>query len=329
MKLFEFIFSITHCDEKKCKKISVLGLPIIYFGKKRMAQERNLNFLVGFVKSNFDITKVPTATGNLRLLQQGSAKLLSIIAEICKKNHLQYWLMYGTLIGAVRHKGFIPWDDDIDIGMMREDYNKLLKILGNLAQKKTTGNITYNLGDIIKIFYKDSPARVDIFPFEHYHKQCTTDKERDVLIKELKKAKKSIHWNWKKLETFWPDKIPTTKLTYENMLKLQNKHMLKDGRTPCVNGDIFRGAETYLDRDSLEILKHDDIFPLKTLVFEGYKFYVPNDYMKILEDCYGDIFTFPDDMLPHHELLQMCSPEQKNKIHELLNSDTQTILRKL
>ena len=329
MNLFKFIFSITHCDEKKCKKISVLGMPIFYFGKKRMAQERKLDFLVGFMKSNFDITKVPRANGNLRLVQQGSAKLLYIVSKICEENNLQYWLMYGTLIGAVRHRGFIPWDDDIDIGMMREDYNKLLKILGNLAQKKTTGNITYNLGDIIKIFYKDSPARVDIFPFEHYYKKCTSEEEQKTLISELTKAKKSIRWDWKRLETFWPDKIPTTTLTYNEMLNHQNKYMLKQGRTPCSNGDIFRGAETYFDRDSLSILSHDDIFPLKKLKFEDYELFVPNNYMKILEDCYGDIFSFPDDMLPHHELLQLCSTQQKNKIYELLDLDPHTIIKNL
>lgn len=69
------------------------------------------------------------ADSSLRQLQLKELNLLKFFQQICKENHIAYYALGGTLLGAVRHKGFIPWDDDIDVGIPRPDYDRLCKIL--------------------------------------------------------------------------------------------------------------------------------------------------------------------------------------------------------
>lgn len=69
------------------------------------------------------------ATGDLRIIQLEALEILSFFDKLCKEQGFTYYLAYGTLLGAVRHKGFIPWDDDVDVWMPRNDYMKLLAFL--------------------------------------------------------------------------------------------------------------------------------------------------------------------------------------------------------
>ena len=67
----------------------------------------------------------------LRKQQLRMLEILLYIDKVCKENNINYWLSSGTLLGAVRHGGFIPWDDDLDIEMMREDYDRFQKVFSN------------------------------------------------------------------------------------------------------------------------------------------------------------------------------------------------------
>lgn len=69
---------------------------------------------------------LPDAEGDIRLMQQANAALMSKLDAICDANNIQYWLSYGSLVGTLSRSGFIPWDDDIDICMIRSDVDSLL-----------------------------------------------------------------------------------------------------------------------------------------------------------------------------------------------------------
>lgn len=107
-------------------------------------------------------------------------EILDVIHQVCTEHGLRYSLAYGTLIGAVRHRGFIPWDDDIDLMMPREDYEKLLAVWDQTAPKgyilqntKTDPDFTQNFTKIRKdhtTFLQDEAERT-----KHYHKGIFID----------------------------------------------------------------------------------------------------------------------------------------------------------
>lgn len=81
--------------------------------------------------NNMGMKESVSAKFSLEELQHIELGILDYIDTICKQYNIRYFLAYGTLIGAIRHKGFIPWDDDIDICMLRNDYNKFIEITKN------------------------------------------------------------------------------------------------------------------------------------------------------------------------------------------------------
>lgn len=117
---------------------------------------------------NHPVSQVPPATGKLRLLQEGNTVLLALFARKCRENGLRYWLDYGTLLGAVRHRGFIPWDDDLDASMMRPEYDRLLELLPSLFPREE--GFTWKRHAFLQIGYEGTPLNIDVYPYHFIRK---------------------------------------------------------------------------------------------------------------------------------------------------------------
>lgn len=151
-------------------------------GKRNELMLRDLNEKVDkltyrqdlFMDYYVDTSKLLNATGALRDRQLKFNVLLQKIVNILEQNNLDYWLDFGTLLGAVRHKGFVPWDDDADIGIFEKDF----KTIWSLLQKEMTkmGNnyvfddygersYKFDSGQLMAIRDLDESVFVDIYTY--------------------------------------------------------------------------------------------------------------------------------------------------------------------
>ena len=154
-------------------RFTIFGIKILLPAPKSLLTKRNDIFYY-YKKNNIDITTLPAATGQLRDIQLANLAILKEFDEFCRANNLSYWIEYGTLLGAVRHKGYIPWDDDIDVSMTREDYDKFIEIFEknspNSKLKLYYGKNNSGLF-LLKLMRKDTELLfIDIFPSDYCKK---------------------------------------------------------------------------------------------------------------------------------------------------------------
>lgn len=290
--------------------ITILGFKI-KIAKKEIAKERQENVFYQYKKDKIDITKVPQAQGLLRDIQLANLALLKELAYVCEKNNFKYILDAGTLLGAVRHSRFIPWDDDIDILMFREDYEKIIS-----AFKNTTRNSDIyaeyhrdkdtNSQYFIKIKHKKCPfLGVDIFPLDSYGKHLSLKEQliaTNKICKILKHLKKEIDPNISNKET----KTILTKTMKEKILLSSTNE----------NGDFVYGVD-FAHKLKNWFLDRDIVLPLRKIQFEDSKYTTVNKPKEFLKNIYGDYMKYPKKMKILHYSYKNLASEQLETIKKL------------
>lgn len=290
--------------------ITILGFKI-KIAKREIAKERQENVFYQYKKDKIDITKVPQAQGLLRDIQLANLALLKELAYVCEKNNFKYILDAGTLLGAVRHSRFIPWDDDIDILMFREDYEKIVS-----AFKNTTRNSDIyaeyhrdkdtNSQYFIKIKHKKCPfLGVDIFPLDSYGKHLSLKEQliaTNKICKILKHLKKEINPNISNKET----KTILTKTMKEKILLSSANE----------NGDFVYGVD-FAHKLKNWFLDRDIVLPLRKIQFEDSKYTTVNKPKEFLKNIYGDYMKYPKKMKILHYSYKNLTSEQLETIKKL------------
>lgn len=231
----------------------------------------------------------------LRKHQLRMLDMLIYFDNFCRKHNLKYWLSSGTLIGAVRHQGFIPWDDDVDVEMLREDYLKMLELLKETDRfiLQTKDNDEYYAVPYGKL--RDKYSYIDEYGQDKYYKFHGIYIDIFIIEKNnrfIAHCYESIIW---KLIDWGSQHKPTY---FRKKIFIQFKNIIYGSIS--IARFLFgwlpsnQWRQTYGGGFYNNIRCYEDIFPLKTTTFENYSFPVPANCDGYLRKIYGNYMELPD-----------------------------------
>lgn len=252
-------------------------------------------------------------------------EIFEYIKDVCEQNDLTYLVIAGTALGAYRHGGFIPWDDDLDIALPRGDYEKLLKILHDIKHPlyeiqdesnekgyflpfvKVRKKNTVFREAVAPFLYERNGIFIDIFPIDTEDRIDTFDfKMRSFLIKLLNHALcvkncREYYKDRRSRGKYLVDRITSLPFCFfsnRKLLHMQKKLMTARNHKSAIYAVNY--ASTY--SINKEAMPYEVYFPVKKITFEGKETYSYGNIENYLTRIYGNYMELP--------------PEEKRHTHE-------------
>lgn len=294
---------------------------------KLTSQIENLNRSVNQIKTSINSIVSPRtvepAQGLDRAVQLLGLEILQDVDRVCRKHNIRYWLDFGSLLGAIRHKGYIPWDDDVDISMLYDDFLKFKEVAALELQNSVA---CFPPGQWCKLAHKDFapqteeewiiPFRsmktskifimMDIFPFHYLDESKTRDETIPYMINKCKE-KFSLYDQEEK-------KSGRNFATWERVYHLfKNNESLLIADKPTDH--MFMSLRWHWQSLPIfppRVARTSDIFPLREIEFEGHKFMAPGKAELWMWCVYGDFWKLK--VFPFHVHFTSVSLDEMNKL---------------
>ena len=237
-------------------------------------------------------------------LKRIQIEILDDVAAFCQRHNLRYYLAYGTLLGAIRHKGYIPWDDDIDIHMPRPDYEKFLELYnsGSSANRAVSHELdnkyraafakVYRKGTIVKEFHFKQDifgVYIDIFPLDGLK-----DRKQALQCGEIRRymhVKNSIFTS--NMTAMRKMRLTLTKAILLPVTLRSLQKRIKHIATQCSYDSSERVYSSYSRLAARETFPRSIFDSYKMVAFEGKEYRAPMDCDCYLRALYGNYMTLP------------------------------------